>query len=589
MLKRTCLPLITLALIGGALSGTALAAPKKVAGYGSLGVTNGKSGGTYTLVLGDSPQSLNYYGVIDNNLGLIAQQLFDGLVEFNYANYRIEPALAESWTVSPDGKTYTFKLRQGVKWSDGQPLTADDVVFTYNQIITNPEARAGDAANFKLDGKPVQIKKVNASTVQFVLPRPSPAFLLQMRNFIMPRHKLLKYSQEGGAKPADINNAWPSNVAPAEVVGTGPFKLSSYTAGQKVSLVRNPNYWKVDADGTPLPYLDKLEFLIIRDPQAQVAQFLAGNVDQLNITGAQFPDLKQREVAGAPFKVMRSTALFGSPPFVAYNFDAKDPALAKVFGDARFRRAMQQAINRPRIIDTVYNGLASLPGHGIAPVNKEWYANTTKQLGTFDLKDAAAALDALGLRDTNGDGVREISRGKPLEFDLTYATDSSVYPAIATILQNDFGKIGVKVNLKGVLNKNLFSTGMSGDWEMILAAFGDQPDPELRKPIWQPGGALYYWHRSLQPAQDGGTPNVARMFPWEKEIYAIFNDAATTTDHAKRKALYTRWQLLFAQNLPVTPIAKPENIGAISNKYGNYIYNLGVIPGYNPVPLIYQK
>lgn len=584
MLKRTSLALVTLVLIGGAL-----AAPKKVTGYGSLGVVDGKPGGSYTLVLGDSPQSLNYYGVIDNNLGLIAQQLFDGLVEFNYATYKIEPALAESWAVSPDGKVYTFKLRQGVKWSDGQPFTADDVVFTYKNIVMNPEARAGDAGNFKLDGKDVTISKVDASTVRFTLPRAAPAFLLQQRYFIMPKHKLLKFSQEGGAGPADINNAWPSNVKESEVVGTGPFKLSNYTPGQKVTLVKNPNYWKVDGKGTKLPYLGQLDFLIIRDPQAQVAQFLAGNVDQLNITGAQFPDLKSREVAGAPFKVVRSTALFGSPPFVAYNFDAKDPALAKVFSDARFRRAMQQAINRSRIIDTVYNGLASLPGHGVAPANKEWYANTTGQLGTFDLKAAAAALDALGLKDTNGDGVREISRGRPLEFDLTYATDSSVYPAIATILQNDFGKIGVKVNLKGILAKNLLSTGQSGNWEMILHAFGDQPDPELRRPIWQPGGALYYWHRSLMPAQDGGTPNLARMFPWERQIYDIFNEAATTTDHAKRKALYTRWQLLFAQNLPVTPIAKPENIGAISNKYGNYIYNLGVIPGYNPVPLIYQK
>jgi peptide/nickel transport system substrate-binding protein len=164
-----------------------------------------------------------------------------------------------------------------------------------------------------------------------------------------------------------------------------------------------------------------------------------------------------------------------------------------------------------------------------------------------------------------------------------------VYPAMATILQSDFKKLGVQVNLKGVLSSKLLSTGLAGDYEAILAAFGDQPDPELRKPIWQPGGSLYFWHRSTQPATDGGTPNLAKMAPWEKEIYNIFNEAATTTSASKRKALYTRWQLLFAQNLPVTPIAKPENIGAISNKYGNYIYNLGVIPGYNPVPLIYQK
>ncbi|MFC6751022.1 ABC transporter substrate-binding protein [Deinococcus aquaticus] len=230
-----------------------------------------------------------------------------------------------------------------------------------------------------------------------------------------------------------------------------------------------------------------------------------------------------------------------------------------------------------------------MPGHGVAPINKEWYANTRPQLGSFNVAAAGQALDALGLKSKNSAGIRLLPSGKPLEFDLTYGTDSSTYPAMATIIQSDFAKVGVKVNLRGILSSKLLSTGQSGDWEMILHAFGDQPDPELRKPIWQPGGALYYWHRSLQPARDGDKPNVAKMAAWEKDIYTIFDKAATTTNVGERKALYTRWQLLFAQNLPVTPIAKPENIGAVSNKYGNYVYNLGVIPGYNPVTLIYQK
>ncbi|WP_135228599.1 ABC transporter substrate-binding protein [Deinococcus fonticola] len=589
MRKRTTLARISLALIGTALLTTASAAPKKVTGYGSLGVVDGKSGGTYTLALGDSPQSLFYYGAIDNNLGLISQQLFDGLVEFNFATYKIEPALAESWTVSPDGKTYTFKLRQGVKWSDGQTFDADDVIFTYKNLIMNPDAKAGDPANFKLDGKDITISKVNQYAVKFTLPRPAPAFLLQQRYFIVPKHKLVKYTPEGGAKSSDINNAWPGNTAASEIVGTGPFKFQSYTTGQKVSLVRNPNYWKVDAKGQKLPYLDKLEFLIIRDPQAQMAQFLAGNLDQLNSSGAQFPDLKQKEVSGSPIKVGRFTALFGSPPFIAYNFDAKDPELAKVFSDVRFRQALQKAVNRNRIIDSVYNGLASQPGCGVAPANKAFYTNCSTLLGKFDLAAANRALDAMGLSKKNSAGTRLLPSGKALEFDLTYGTDSAVYPPIATILQNDLAKAGVKVNLKGILSSKLISTGQSGDWEALLGAFGDQPDPELRRPIWQPGGSLYYWHRSTQPAKDGDPANTARMAAWEKDIYEIFNQAAVTTDPVKRRALYTKWQLLFAKNLPVTPIAKPENIGAVSSKYGNYIYNLGVIPGYNPVPLIYQK
>ncbi|MBB6099816.1 peptide/nickel transport system substrate-binding protein [Deinobacterium chartae] len=570
------------------LAGAAYAAPKKVDGYASLGVVAGKPGGTYTLALGDSPQSFMYYGVIDSNLQTLAQQMFDGLVEYNYKTYRIEPALAESWTVSSDGKVYTFKLRQGVKWHDGEEFTADDVVFTFEQIVMNPEARAGDAANFEIGGKKVQFDKVDKYTVRVTLAKAAPAFLQQMRTFIMPRHKLAKFTPAGGGKPADINSAWPTNGNLKDVVGTGPFKLASYSTGQKVSLVKNPDYWKVDAKGTKLPYLDRLEFLIIRDPQAQVAQFLAKNLDAININGAQFPDLKQKEVAGAPFKVVRSEALFGSPPHLAFNFDAKDPGLKKAFSSVAFRQAMQKAVNRERIIETVYNGLATLPGTPMPPTSS-FYINTQKYMDKFDLKAAGEALDKLGYKDTNGNGVRNIPGGGELEFALTYGTDSSVWPPIATIIQDDFKKIGVKVNLKGIQSSTLLSTGLSGNFEALLLAFGDQPDPELRKPIWQPGGALYYWHRSTQPEKPGGEPNKKAMATWERQVYDLLEKGSTTVDAAKRKALYNQWQVANAKNLPVIMIAKPANIAAVSNEYGNFIYTLGVIPGYNPVPLIYKK
>lgn len=585
MSVRSHCVLLTLILIGN----TTLAAPKKVTGLEKMGIVNGKMGGTYTLALDDSPASLFYYGAIDRNLNAISQQMFDSLVELNFNTYEIEPALAKSWRISADGKTYTFKLRQGVKWSDGKPLTANDVIFTYKNILMNPEARANDVGNFKIGKQPIKIQKLDPYTVQFRLPKPVPAFLLQQRHLIMPKHKLLKYSIEGKAKPNAINKAWPSDIAPAEVVTSGPFLFKKYIPGQKISLVRNPQYWKVDAKGQKLPYLNQLEFLIVRDPEAQVAQFLAGNIDQINITGAQFPNLKQKELGGADFQVVRHTALFNSPPFIAYNFDAQNTQLAQIFADDRFRRAMQKALNRKRLIEVVNNGLASIPGHGVAPANKAFYVNTTKQLGSFNLAAAGKALDALGLYDTDKDDIRNLPNGKNLEFDLTYGTDNAVYPAIATILQNDFSKIGIKVNLKGVLSSKLLSTGMSGNWEMILAAFGDQPDPDLRKPIWQPGGALYYWHRSTQPKKEGSKPNMAKMKAWEREIYHIFEQAGVTNNSKKRKLLYARWQKLFAQYLPVTPLYKPHNLGAISKKYSNYIFTTGVVPGYNPIPLIYRK
>lgn len=116
--------------------------------------------------------------------------------------------------------------------------------------------------------------------------------------------------------------------------------------GQRITLVRKPLYWKTDAKGTRLPDLKQLELLIVRDPEQQVAQFLAGNVGQLNISGAQFPELKGREQADAPFRVVSARALFGSPPHLAFNFDARSPKLARLFSDLRWRRAMQMATNR---------------------------------------------------------------------------------------------------------------------------------------------------------------------------------------------------------------------------------------------------
>lgn len=576
---RKILWLLVVTLLGG----LALAQPKTISGYDSLGVVNGKPGGSLTLALSSAPQTFFYYGAIDSASEALANQLFDGLIEYNLKNYQIEPALAVSWSITNGGKVYTFKLRKGVKWSDGQDLSADDVVFTYTQAVANPEAKGGDSEN--LAG--VKVEKLDASTVRFTLPKVAPAFIQYMRLPIVPKHKLLAFSQEGGKPAAEINNAWPTSVDPKEVVGTGPFRLVSYTPGQKVTLERNPTYWKKDAAGTALPYLDRLEYLIIPDSQAQVAQFLAGNIGQLNITGTDFPTLKQREVSGAPIKVVQFRALFGSPPHLAFNYDAKNPELAKLFRDTDFRLAMQFAVNRKRIIDDVYNGLAELPGNGMAPIS-EWYYNTTKLLGNYDLKAANAALDKLGLKK-GADGIRLLPSGKPLEFTLTYGSNSSTFSAIATILQNDFKAIGVKADLQGILAANLLSTGRGKDWESILLALGDQPDPELRTPIWKPGGALYYWHQSTFPTSEGGPPQFKNFFPWEKEIYDLWDKAASTTNFTERKALYDRWQAIFARQAMVIMIAKANSVGAVSTKYGNYIYDLGVIPGYYPVPLMFQR
>jgi peptide/nickel transport system substrate-binding protein len=574
------------------VSTLALAQPREV-DYSGLGLEPGERGGTLTLALNAAPPTFLYYADLGSDSKLLAQHIFDSLVEFDLETYELVPGLAASWDISDDGTVYTFNLREGVTWHDGEPFSAEDVVFTYNEIIRNPEARAGDVAQFvfTVDGeeREVEITAPDDMTVQMVLPAPSAAFLLQQRFPILPKHKLVEFTVEGGAEPSAINNAWPTDVDPSEVVGTGPFRLVDWVPGQLAVLERNPNYWKVDTAGTQLPYLDRLEYLVVAGSEAQTAQFLAGNLDQLNISGAQFPDFKSREVAGAPFRVVASEALFGSPPHIAFNFDVEDPALAELFSDHRFRRAMEYAVNRERIIEDVYNGLAQLPGTPTAPADGTFYEDTTDIMHEYDLEAARAALDELGVVDTDGNGVRNTPAGPDLESTMKYGVDSQTYTDIATIIQNDFAQVGVKANLQGIQSSSLLGTAIPGDYQVIIAALGNQPDPELRKPIWQPGGALYYWHRATQPSEQGAEPNWDAMEDWERRIWEIFDRGTVETDLQERVALYKEWQRLNAEYAPVIMIAKPQNIAAVYDRVQNFVYSLGVIPGYNPVPLYYVE
>ncbi len=586
MKKQLILAALLVSSLGAAFA-AATNGDAKLSKMPKLGLSAGKYGGTLTLSLPASPSSFNYYGVTDNNTYALIGNVFEGLVEYNLETYKMEPNLAQSWSTSQDGKIWTFKLRKGVKWHDGTAFTADDVIFTYNNIILNTEAKGNSAAGFP---KGIKFEAVDDLTVKMTLPFTAGAIIQQLRTFIMPKHKLLKYSIEGGAKPSDINTPWGTGADLGDVVGTGPFKFSSYTADQKVSLAKNANYWKSDSFGNKLPYLDKLEYLILKSPEAQIAQLKAGTLEALNITGAQFPDLKQAEVNGAGFKVIKALALFGSPPHLAFNFDAKDPLLARLFSSDKFRQAVQPAVNRQRIIDDVFNGLATLPGTPVAPVSS-FYFNTTKYLGSYDLNAANSGLDALGLRDTDGDGIRNFAGGKNIEFSFIAPSDNAFFPGgpIATIIQNDLKAIGLKADLQILQNSLVFSKCNAGDFEAAIYGFGNQPDPQLRKAIWQPGGDLYYWHRSMRSSTPGGTPDLKKMKSWERRIYEIFEQAAQLTDQRQRSALYDEWQLLNAKNLPVIMIAKAANIAAVSNKIGNFVYNLGPIPGYVTNHIAYFK
>ncbi len=527
----------------------------------------GKKGGVFTQASTSAPVTFNYFNAIDNPTITVLSNVFDRLLTLNPYTNKIYPSLVESWNFSEDGLVLTMKLRD-IKWSDGTPFTADDVIFTVNDLANNANLRANFTGQLRIGGKSLVFEKINARSFNIIMPVQYGAILNVLTFFpILPKHKLEQF--EPIAKPAEFARAWATDVKLSEVVGTGPYVLSSYVANQKVTLTRNPNSWRKDPWGNQLPYTDKLEYLVINSPEAQIAQLKAGTLDSLSISGAQFPDIKAAEVRDGKVRVLRGIGLNSPPWHWSFNMDSSNPDLVKIFRDIKFRQAMNLALNRERIIEGVFNGLASLPGHGVAPIS-DWYFNTKQYFSAWNLKEADAILDAMGLKDTDGDGVRNLGAGKQLEFALTHAADSSVAPSMAAVIQNDLKQIGIRMNLRGVAGNTVLSTGQSGNFDSILLTFGDQPDPQLRKDIWQPGRALNYWRKSLQPAKSGDPISTKNMFSYEKRIYQIFDEAERLGDQNRRKALYDEWQVLFAKHMPVILIVKPDVLAVVNNRIGNY-------------------
>lgn len=532
-----------------------------------------KMGGTLYLALSGAPQSFNFYGTLDNNAYTVIGQMLVGLVEQHPVTNAIGPALAESWEVSPNNREVTFHLRD-VFWSDGVPVTSDDVIFTFKYFVMNSVARGNSIARFTIDNKLVEWEKIDDKTVKAVLPAPYAAFFTVLAPaYIYPSHALEgKFDK---SKPDSVNDVWLTNTRASEIPANGPFMLVEYVTDQKVVMKKNPNYWKLDVYGNKLPYVDRLEYLVVSDAQVRLAKFMAGEIDYTAVSAKDFPTLKERELGGGPFRVFLAepTQPTPSPIHIAFNFDTENLKLRELFRTTQFRQAMEYAVDRERIIDEVYNGLAVFGGTPVLPANKAFYNPQIESIRRpFDLKKAAATLDKLGYKDVNGDGLREYPDGSKFEFVITVQSSPQEYQDVAYIFSQALESVGVKANLQ-ILDSSL--TGQmfgAGNFEVGIRAFGNQPDPQLRKAIWQPGTQLYYWHRSTRNPETN-EPIFENMFDWEKRVYEDFENGQVAMDQTLRKTFYDDWQVVYAEYLPVIFVVKGMNLYAANKLLGNVEQN----------------
>lgn len=224
----------------------------------------GRSGGTFVVTVISDPRTFNFLVAQETSSTVPLGYMFEALVEVNRESTEVEASLAESWTVSRDGRTWLFKLRQGVQWFDGKPVTADDVVFTLDAAFTQG-VQSSLPDILTIAGKKIGYRKIDNYTVEFKTDEPFGPFLRSIGFAVMPKHKLEGTLKAGAA---EFNRSWGVNTNPRELVGNGPFVMHSYVPGQRILFTRNTKYWRVDKKGNRLPYLTRLVVEIVPNQDA---------------------------------------------------------------------------------------------------------------------------------------------------------------------------------------------------------------------------------------------------------------------------------------------------------------------------------
>ena len=474
------------------------------------------SGGTVTIPIVADP-TLNPWSPNAFIESLFVNRvLFDGLTKPG-KDLAPAPDLALSWTTSADGLSWTFKLREGVKWSDGTPFTSADVAFTFNDIVLKPDLGAQNRGNFSAVKS---VTAVDATTVRFDLSRKFSALTsyLAYNSGIVPKHIL-------SADPLKTNTF--NKGVP---VSTGPFKVEKYTSGQSVSLVRNENYFGAK------PYLDKVVFTVVPDANTQIAQALAGDI------GIMILDDK---AAVARVKSASNLAVV-SRPLVQYYWLALNQTDPR-FTDVRVRQAFVQAIDRQAIIKSVELGYGSIANSAITPALKAYFDPSLSSRYPYDPQKAKELLAAAGW--TPGAGGVLMKEGKPFQFTMDVGQKGVLEPVNA-LIQQDLKKVGVVADLNTMeWNSYIQKVVVRRDYTASVNWWTYPSDPDV-----------FPYYASSAAGKGFNIPGYQ-----DPKLDEILIQGQGTTDLEARKAVYKQLQSYMADTLPYLFLWYPDEVDVLSS------------------------
>ncbi|MBI4229588.1 MAG: ABC transporter substrate-binding protein [Planctomycetes bacterium] len=542
----------------------------------------GQHGGTFRGAISSDIATLNYALSKDATTSDLLSLCYNSLLEHDPLTYEPVPLLAREVPTGPDdpdGLVWTFHLREGALWSDGAPLTAHDVAFTFEKILFNESIATTSREAYRLEVRDertgetrqafMKVEALDDLTVRFTCPRPWGFFLtIAPYQWILPRHVLERHVDEGS-----FNTAWTISSDPRSVVGCGPFRLDQVVPGERVVLVRNPHYHVTDEFGKRLPYLDRIVYEVTNSDIAR-KKFLDGELDASGVRGEHFAEYRRRELEGAIRIIRRGPSL--TRRFLAFNMNLRtgpdgkpflDPVKARWFRTREFRQAVSYAIDRDRIRTLIFNDFAYVQLSTISQAIDYYWCPDVRRY-PHDMDRARGLLDGLGYTDRDGDGTREDPDGHPIRFVIaSYAGDRNT-EKLAALIQEDLAQVGIEVTFRPEeFNHLVRQLSQEWDWESILIGFTGGWEPHTDRGFWTLRGEYHMWNPRLEPDSPG-------IFDWERRIHDLFDEMGMKFTIEERRPLSHEWQRIAMEELPVIYTVTEERLTAISTRFGNVLPTL---------------
>jgi peptide/nickel transport system substrate-binding protein len=519
----------------------------------------GTHGGKLVYRVSSPPKTFNYLLANDEPSILTAFFLLNSrLVEFDHSTQTYVPGLAEAWTTSADHRLVDIRLRDGLKFSDGQPLTSSDVAFTLEAAYDERNAGVFRDA-LLINGKPISVKVTDDRNLQFVLPETIAAPENYLYNIaVLPRGAL-----EADQKAGRLSEAWKITAPPASVVSSGPFVVASAAAGERIVLKRNPYYWKHDSQGTQLPYLDELTLAVVPDAnQTRVGldQATLDIVDRLR--PADYASLLNAGGSVRAFDLGPSLGVdyiwFNLNP-TKPNGTKADPVKFTWFSDVRFRKAVSMAVDRESIAKSTLQGLAT-PLYGVvSPANRIW-ANPDLPKIAYDVVQAGSLLAEAGFTKRGADLVD--AQGNRVEFSLLVPAESEPRKLMAAVVQEDLAKLGIKMQVVPIEFSAVTNAWTkSYEYDAILLGLSvTDPEPSTYANLILSSGDAHQWRPNQKsPATE-----------WEAKIDQLFAEQAREANPEKRKLKFYEIQRIVADESPLITIVARHVVSAANSHVGNF-------------------